>query len=261
MTASSTSLATATRAPLTDFGRPSFARLTLVELRKTLDTRAGRWLLVVILLMAAAGLGYRVMNAADTAVSYEQFYGTALTAVQQVLPLLGVLAMTSEWTQRTALVTFTLVPQRGRVLAARLVASMLLTVAMTVLIGAASAAAAALGGILTDSAVLWGDVSERTVGAAAAFAVSMLMGAAIGALLQQTPAALAVYFVAPALIVTVAGELLDEAVRWVDVYAAIGRISELDLGGGALPTASALVLWIGLPLLAGILRSMRREVQ
>ena len=261
MTSFPTRVATATQPPVADFGRPSFTRLTLVELRKTLDTRAGRWLLVVVLLMAAAGLGYRVLDAADAPVSFEDFYGTALTSVQQVLPLLGVLAMTSEWTQRTVLVTFTLVPRRGRVLAAKLVAPMVLTVAMTVIIGMASAGAALVGGVVTESSVVWGDIFELVAGAAAGFALSMLMGAAIGALLQQTPAALAVYFVSPALIITVAGELLGDAVRWVDVYAAIGVVSELDLGAEAMPTATALALWIALPLVAGVLRSLHREVQ
>lgn len=247
--------------PLREYPAPSTARLTIVELRKTLDTRAGRWLLLVVLSMAAAGLAYRLLNADESPVGYEDFYGTALTAVQQVLPLLGVLAMTSEWTQRTALATFTLVPRRGRVLLAKLTATVILTTCTTVIIGAVSAGAAAVSGVVTDQAVVWGDVAAMTSGAVAAFVLSMLMGAGMGALLQQTPAAMAVYFIAPALVTTVAAAVLEEKARWVDLYAALGHVSELDPAVLSWPTAVALSVWIAMPLVAGVLRSLRREVQ
>ena len=43
-----------------------------------------------------------------------------------LLPIVGILLVTSEWSQRTAQVTFTLVPRRGRVLAAKVSASVVL---------------------------------------------------------------------------------------------------------------------------------------
>ena len=38
-----------------------------------------------------------------------------------LLPVLGILLVTSEWSQRTAMVTFTLEPSRSRVIAAKFV--------------------------------------------------------------------------------------------------------------------------------------------
>jgi ABC-type transport system involved in multi-copper enzyme maturation permease subunit len=231
-----------------------------VELRKTLDTRAGRWLLVVLGVLAAAGLAYRLWHAADGPITFEGFYGTALAPVQQLLPVLGVLAMTSEWTQRTALTTFTLVPQRGRVVAAKLAAALVLTAAMVLLIAAASALAAGAAGLATGDPVHWGGVAHLVGGAAASYALSMLMGAGFGALLQLTPAALVLYFVAPALVAAAAGALFSEGARWVDVHGALGRVSELDLTGAVAPTLVALAAWIVLPLGAGVVRTLRREV-
>jgi hypothetical protein len=243
-----------------DVRRPSAARLTAVELRKTLDTRSGRWLLVVVALMAAAGLGWRLYNADNTPVAFDHWFGTALTPVQQLLPVLGVLAMTSEWTQRTALTTFTLVPQRGRVLAAKLVAAVVLTTAMVLLIVAVSAASTLAAGLATGDTVDWGNPPKLLVGAAASFALTMLMGAGFGALLQQTPAAMVGYFIAPALATTAAAALLGDNARWVNIYEALGRVSELDLTGAVAPTVVTLGIWITLPLVLGFVRSMRREV-
>ena len=47
----------------------------------------------------------------------------ALAPVDMILPAIGILAMTSEWTQRTALTTFTLSPRRIPVLFAKLLAA------------------------------------------------------------------------------------------------------------------------------------------
>ena len=54
-----------------------------------------------------------------------------------LLPVLGILLVTSEWSQRTALVSFTLMPVRGRVLLAKVLASLLAglaAIALTVVV-------------------------------------------------------------------------------------------------------------------------------
>ena len=45
-----------------------------------------------------------------------------------LLPILAIMLVTSEWSQRTALVTFTLEPRRSRVVLAKLVVAQLFTV-------------------------------------------------------------------------------------------------------------------------------------
>ena len=44
-----------------------------------------------------------------------------------LLPIVGILLVSSEWSQRTGMVTFALVPRRGRVIAAKLLASVVLS--------------------------------------------------------------------------------------------------------------------------------------
>jgi hypothetical protein len=51
----------------------------------------------------------------------------AALGLSRLLPIALMLTMTSEWSQRTALTTFTLEPRRGRVLAAKLTAGMAVT--------------------------------------------------------------------------------------------------------------------------------------
>lgn len=240
--------------------RPSLARLSAVELRKTADTRAGRWLLLTVTGIGVLALGYRVWHAAEAPVSFELFFGTALQAVMILLPVLGVLAMTTEWSQRTALTTFTLVPRRGRVLVAKLAAAVLLAVAMVLLVAGVSALAVVVAGAMTGDAVSWGDASRLVPGASVAMSVHVLMGAAFGALLQHTAVALIAYFVVPTIWSSVAPALLGDVAAWFDVYGAFGVLAELGLGDEPVRVLTALAAWVLVPLAAGAARSLRREV-
>src|SRR4051794_1951038 len=97
-------------------------RLTLVELRKLADTRSGLWLLIVIGLAAAGTAVIMLAAAPDDQQTFQALFTFGAVPAAVLLPVLGILSMTSEWSQRTALTTFTLTPARGRVVVAKLFA-------------------------------------------------------------------------------------------------------------------------------------------
>ena len=103
-------------------------RLVGVELRKMFDTRAGFWLMAsvgIVTLLATAAV---ILWAPYTAITQNTFSSAIGTPLAVVLPIIAVLAVTSEYSQRTGLTTYTLVPWRGRVLGAKLVATLLVGV-------------------------------------------------------------------------------------------------------------------------------------
>ena len=53
-------------------------------------------------------------------------FALAITPASILLPIIGILLVTSEWSQRTALITFTLVPKRMRVMSAKIAAGVVL---------------------------------------------------------------------------------------------------------------------------------------
>ena len=80
-----------------------FSRLVRVELRKMADTRAGFWLLIAIGLITAAIIGDLPALAARRPATFLNFMGATATPQGFLLPVLGILLVTSEWGQRTAL--------------------------------------------------------------------------------------------------------------------------------------------------------------
>src|SRR5215218_2960628 len=100
-----------------------FHRLVRVELRKSYDTRAGFWLLIVIglLVLLAEGIALAVTVSQDEPMTYGDFVAAAAFTTSVLLPVLGIMVVTSEWGQRTAMVTFALEPRRPLVILAKAV--------------------------------------------------------------------------------------------------------------------------------------------
>lgn len=235
---------------------PSVARLTLLELRKVLDTRSGRWFLIAVAVLVAAGLAYTLAQS-DGTVSFRDAFSNPRDLIRLLLPVLGVLAMTGEWTQRTALTTFTLVPQRGRVLVAKLAAVLVIAVCVVLVAAAVCAVAVTVTGSVTDLAGAGGEVGAALISTA----LWMLMGAGFGALLQSTPAALVTYLVLPSLASAGAVVVLgDSAGAWVNIVTALADVSRLQLPSPVAPPLTAIALWVALPLVVGAVRTLRREV-
>ena len=133
---------------------PTLVRLAQVELRKSSDTRAGFWLLLVIALTSPAVAVLQMFFAEEPDKTFSMFIANTQLPVALLLPVLGILLVTSEWSQRTAMTTFALVPARSRVLTAKVLVGVILG-----LLGVAAAAVAAtLGALLTP--VLTSDSSD-----------------------------------------------------------------------------------------------------
>ena len=139
-----------------------FARLLKVEMRKMFDTRSGLWLMASVGILSALASAAVVLWAPEEEVTYGSFAGAVGIPMAIILPVIAILSVTSEWSQRTGLTTFTLVPHRGRVLAAKTVNAVVVAVVgmlLAAVVGADSLKLAlclaaidpAIGGVLTSS--------------------------------------------------------------------------------------------------------------
>jgi ABC-2 type transport system permease protein len=249
--------------------RTPFHRLVAVELRKSYDTRAGFWLLAVIgfLVLAAEIIVLAVVTTQDEAVSFGDFIGTAAFLTSFLLPVLGIMVLTAEWSQRTAMVTFALEPHRPRVIAAKALVGVLLTLATVVVSIAIGLVCNLLYGAIEgqiDWTFGWSDFFAFII----TQVLAMLGGFALAALLLNTPAAIVVFFVykwvLPGLF-ELGAQLMgwfSDIRGWLDFQTAQQTI--WDMSGTAEEWAQLVVsgiLWLGVPLAIGIWRVLRAEVK
>ena len=236
-----------------------FSTLTSVELRKLTDTRSSRWLLLSILGLVSGVLVYKLTQS-RIEVAFDNYSSGVTTVVAFLAPIIALLAMTSEWTERTALTTFTLAPRRLPVIAAKYVAAVTLSVAILAVGLVMAAAATAIGGLVHGDASfagLLGDV--RAAGIIVVLQVTM--AAAFGALAAQTAVALVAYLVAPLAWAILANGLLERVAPWFDVFSAYDQLASGHPFDHLPQVLTAITIWVVVPSTLGVLRSLRREVK
>ncbi|TDD19806.1 ABC transporter permease [Kribbella turkmenica] len=239
----------------------TFLKLVALELRKAVNTRSGRVLIAAILLLAVIAIGWQLTHLPQGPAGFDGFLGAASTSVLLLLPVIGVMAMTSEWTQRTALTTFTLSPRRVRVQLAKFVSAIVLSVVVMSVVVALAFAGTALAGAVTGHPASYVAVGGQLAGAYLTVALNVVMGAAFGAVIAQTAVALLVYFIAPTAWSLAGPRLFKDNANWLDVFGAFGRIAERDLHGMLPETLTSIGVWIVLPTIVGLWASSRREVK
>ena len=239
-----------------------FSRLVRAELRKLTDTRASRLLLVAMAAATPVIIAVTLIVASPRDLNYTRLVDFTQTPQKFILPALAILVVTSEWSQRTGLVTFTLVPSRGRVLRAKATATLGLGLALIVVAFAVAAVGNLLSGLRHGDgswafgAPGFGDMILVQV-------LTLLEGLAFGMLLRVTAAAIAAYYVLP----TVWSALfsapgLKGIAPWFDLNQAQGPLYTHDITGtGWLQLLSAAAIWIGVPLAAGVVRALRGEIK
>ncbi|GAA3704983.1 hypothetical protein GCM10022399_22040 [Terrabacter ginsenosidimutans] len=240
-----------------------FSRLVHVELRKMLDTRAGRWLIIGIGAIIAIALTIMFFNEGGQHAFGEYLQATTMP-MALILPVVGILAVTSEWSQRTGLVTFGLEPRRIRVAWAKLLSALVVGVCAfalaLVLAGIAHQAAITFRGIEGD----WSTDALVLLGAGGYVLLGIAQGVGFGMLFKNTPAAVVVFFVLPTAW-SILGSMvswLHDAAAWLDMNQTMNPLFQGSLTGEQWAhLGTSVAVWVVAPLAVGIWRLTRAEVK
>jgi hypothetical protein len=236
-----------------------FQRLLRVEWRKSIDTRAARWLLIAVALLTAGAAMVPLFLPQEMQQGWPSYLGMTALVLALLLPLVSIMTLTSEWGQRSVLVTFTQEPRRHRVVAAKVLSGLAMALLGAVFAFAISAAAMAASVALGRS-VTWSMEWKYIVGFALFVIANSLMGMAFGALLLNTPAAIVLFLVLPTLWTMLSIGWLEDLGRWLDTAQTYRYILESDWNGHTGPILMSLAVWVALPLTLGTVRTLRREV-
>jgi hypothetical protein len=240
--------------------RPRLGRLVIVELRKMVNTRAGFWLQIAMVVLTAAVVIARRVFGEGGDHTFAGVLDVGLQPAAVLLPVTSILLVTSEWSQRTGMITFTLVPVRSRVLGAKLMASLVLALATLVM-----AAAVVTAGVLVASPGVdgtWSDAATLIGQSAIFLTTGVIVGVAFGAVLLASAPAIVALFALPITWTAVASlSLFAHAAPWLDTRLALAPLHEEVLSVTQWAQAgTALAVWMLLPLPIGIWRITRREV-
>ncbi len=236
-----------------------FRRLLRAEWRKTICTRAIRWLLAATAVITIGALAVPLLFPHDITQSRASYLIWAALGLSRLLPVALMLTLTAEWSQRTAMTTFTQEPRRGRVLAAKI-----LTGQAVSLVGAGFAFLAAQAVVLAANAAGRGITTgwdwPKLAGFIAFILLTGTIGIAFGALLHNTAVAIVSYFALGGVFNLLMIPALQAAGRWVNTGQTYALVLKGQWAGHGAQIAVSSLLWIALPLALGLIRTMRRDV-
>jgi ABC-2 type transport system permease protein len=244
------------------------SRLAKVEFRKALDTRAGRWFVISILALVVVVEVIYALAASDGDKNFQDFVQISGFVLGYFIPIIIIMLVTSEASQRNGLVTFTLEPKRSRVVVAKFIAGVALGGAVLV----AAFVLAALGtlfGIVTGGSPEWSlDGNLMFNGFVLANLIGIFIGFAIGMLIMNTAGAIVAYFVYSLILPTAIGILsalsdtFEKIAPWIEFNTAQTPLFSGDYtptGEEWAQIATSGTIWLIVPLALGIWRLLRIE--
>jgi len=244
------------------------SRVVSVELRKMFDTRSGFWLLASIAITGLITMVATIAFAPDKDLTYYTFAKAIGFPMTVVLPIIAVLAITGEWSQRTGLTTFTLVPHRSRVIRAKVIASVAVGVGAMLFAFVTGAVGAVVGTTIAGTTPVWDVSVAEGFNIVLGSMLCLLTGTMLGMLIRSSAGALVVYFVYALLLPTIAGFLATSQAwfrdlqPWVDLNYAQSALFEGTLTGEQWANlAVTATTWLVLPAILGLRLVMRSEVK
>ena len=237
-----------------------FPRLLSVEARKLVDTRSG---MVMTGSLAVLTLAFVIGRGVFSGPDLSTVIGTAGIGLAIFLPVLGILTITGEWSHRTVLTTFTLEPRRGRVLAAKTLATMIAAVVASVFAILVAVPAVAVVATVQDVPATWEIAPVTLLGWTGINLLMVTTGTALALLLLNAPAAIVVCLSTTILWTLVsqlgsAGQFLAE---WFDLNTNSTPLIQESMSAGDLARlTTSMAFWIIVPTVIGFVRGIRREV-
>ena len=245
-----------------------FSRIVTTELRKMLDTRSGSWLVASIGILAVLATAAVILFAPDDDFTYKSFTTAIGIPMTLVLPMIAILSVTGEWSQRNGLTTFTLVPGRGPLIAAKAISCVGVAVVSMPLAFGIGALGNLAGSAIAGVHPVWDLTVTNLLTIVLGNVLSVLVGFMLGVLIRNSAGVLVAYFVYQFLLLTLA--LLLAASQnwfldlepWVDFDYAQKPLFDSTLTAPQWTHLGVTAtMWLAIPWTIGLAQVLKAEVK
>jgi ABC-2 type transport system permease protein len=239
--------------------RRPMAAAVYVELRKFVDTRSSRWLL---LSMAAAGVATVGIFVALSVTRGQQIdVSLMLTALALPAalgaPIISILGITSDWQHRDVFKFFALQPARGILLLAKYLAVAVFALGMVMIIAVVAVSVAAVVSAIQGAGLITGDLLQSVRLLVCVTIVGSVSGAAIASAVLSTPLAIVFVLFQSLVFDTLIGFVAGVATPYLQSATLTNFLVD---GGNGWAALSSAVVWILIPGALGVWRNQTKNV-
>lgn len=245
---------------LTESSSIKFSNICKAEARKSTDTQAAKTIILTTVFLTIAMFVVSIFRFEDGA-PWTKAVAAISSPATTILAISFILLVCEEWTRGTALITYTFVPQRSKVILAKFVVLLECFLGTILLVYALSALAAIIGAGMHGYSINWTPSITSVVSLAGPLLVNLLFGYSMALATQETTLALGLYFILPPVTV-VATQLpvIGEYMKWVSLE----HSSSMFVAGATSVTVPqyicSIIVWIVIPSIFGIIRNMKRDM-
>lgn len=240
--------------------RVPFHKLVDIEIRKTVNSRGGFWFAIFIAVGLVALLLGQIFGGGEADQTVAQYYSSGATYLGVFLPIVALLLVSTEWSQRTAMTTLAQQPRRVELIISKLTASLVIGVAacaqMILLV-------LALGFVAANDSADAMSLDAQVVGQSILMVLlATASGFAFGAAFLKSAPAIVGYLLIPAVVAVLGtiGAIVD-AVKWIDIGASsTAAVDHVMTSSEWKYFLVSSIAWIVVPLAVGWWRVMRDEV-
>jgi ABC-2 type transport system permease protein len=243
-------------------------RITSTELRKMFDTRSGFWLMASIAITALLATAAVVLFGSDKDLTYNSFAAAIGFPMTVILPIVAILSVTGEWSQRSGLTTFTLVPHRGRVILAKAVVCVGVAVVSIPVAFAVGALGNVVGTAIAGVDPVWNLTVADFGNIVLANVLGLMVGFMLGVLIRSSAGAIVAYFVYSFLLPTLSMLLASSQAWFKDLQPWVDfNFAQSALYNGSLTAQQWAhlgvtgVIWLVVPTVVGVAMVLRSEVR
>jgi ABC-2 type transport system permease protein len=245
-----------------------FTRIMGVELTKIFNTRSGFWLTAGIGISALLATAAVIIFASAEDQTYDSFGAAIGMPMVVLLPIMAILLVTSEWSQRSGLTTFTLVPNRSRVIMAKMTVAVVVGALSIVVALAIGAVGNIVGSTIAGVDTVWDISLNQALTIILANVLGLLIGFMLGVLIRNSAGAIVAYFVygfvlaGLTMLLANTQQWFEDLQPWVDFNYAQSYLFEGSMSGQQWAQLGVSgVLWILIPLSIGLALIRRSEVK
>ena len=232
------------------------------------DTRSGFWLMASIGILALLATSAVILFAPNDELTYNSFAAAIGIPMTVILPIIAILSVTGEWSQRSGLTTFTLVPDRGRIIAGKAISSVGVALVSIPLAFGIGALGNLVGTAIAGVDPVWDLSASILLNIMLANVLGLLVGFMLGVVIRSSAGAIVGYFVYSFLLPTLSALLAGaqdwfrELQPWVDFNYAQSRLFDEALTAQQWAQLGVTgLVWLAIPTTLGVWMVMRSEVK
>jgi hypothetical protein len=230
-----------------------------VEMRKLVDTRSSRWLLLSMAAIGVTIVGVFVALSVSRGEQIDVSLMLAALALPAGLgaPIIAILGITADWQHRDVIKFFALQPARGVLLLAKYLAVAAFALGIVLVIGVVAVVIAGVMSAVQGVGLVLGDLAQSLRLLACVSIVGSVSGAAVASALLSTPVAIVFVLFQSFVFDSLIGLFAGTATPFLQSATLSNVLVE---GGNPWAAVSSAVLWIAIPGAIGLWRNQARNV-